>query len=160
MPVPSPPVRWDNQKVSRHCQMSPGVELLDLTNRNSRCPVKLVLQGVPARAQQVKDLQLLGSTDQCRGLRIQRCHSCGVGHSCGSDASLAQELLYDIHVAKKKKEKIELQIYSTYMEYLGHTHTKELFFFYLKFKYNWESYGFVCLFCFVEAPRLGFEWEL
>ena len=56
-----------------------------------------------------------------RGLRIQHCHNCGIGHKCGSDLvllwlwcrlaiaspiqSLAREFPYASGVAMKRKEK-------------------------------------------------------
>ena len=44
--------------------------------------------------------------DQHSGLEIQHCHSCGIGHSCSWDLSLAGNFhMVGVKMKKKKKKK-------------------------------------------------------
>ena len=71
---------------------------------------KSIKYGVPAVAQQVKDLALslaarVQSLTQPRGLRIQSCHSGGVGCSCGSNSISGLETSICHRCGQKKKKK-------------------------------------------------------
>ena len=75
--------------------------------------IKSGTQGVSTVAQQVKNPALslqwcrFDPQPQCSGLRIWHCHSCGIGHSCGSDwiPGPGTSIRHECSQKKKKKKK-------------------------------------------------------